>query len=298
MPENNIQIIVQDECDGAPKWLDKIFFEDILRQHKNDKSLIVKSLDVQPALGKGENYASVIYRAQTVVNSKKKKYDYARSYIIKLLMNNEMAKEKLGMGEYDVHNTEMEIYQNILPQFRRMLHEINDNTAIFPNAITVDRANEVLIFNDLREQGYIMPDRIKGLDAQHTKMTLESMAKMHALSIVLNEQQNGIYNRFVTGMFNRKSDAFHNFFTTQMDALINEISKWPGYEYYVKKLINLRPNFIEKSTKVFDREDGDLHVLVHGDLWVNNTMFKYNENNEPVDVILVSFIFFFSLLIV
>ena len=65
-------------------------------------------------------------------------------------------------------------------------------------------------------------------------------------------------------MFNRNTDAFHCFFNSNFEALVNEVSEWPGYSYYARKLKNMRGNLCENATRAFDCEEGDLHVLVHG----------------------------------
>jgi hypothetical protein len=89
-------------------------------------------------------------------------------------------------------------------------------------------------------------------------------------------------------MFNAKTDAFHSFFFSSLRALTNEVSSWPGYEYYAKKLEGLNTNFLASVSKCYDcDEDDDLGTLAHGDLWVNNVMFKYDENLQPVDVLIV-----------
>ena len=201
----------------------------------------------------------------------------------------ELAIEKLS--QYDVQHKEMDIYLRILPKFKKILKSINEDGNIFPKAIAIDVHKEVIVMEDLLKKDYIMADRILQLDLQHTRLTLQKMAKMHAASIVAHSKDSKIFDKFDTGMFNRKTDAFHCFFNSNMEALVNEVSEWPGYSYYAKKLQKLQLNLCENATKAFDRDEGDLHVFVHGDLWTNNVMFKYNDKNEPIDVILLDFQF-------
>lgn len=65
-------------------------------------------------------------------------------------------------------------------------------------------------------------------------------------------------------MFNRKIEAFHCFFETNFEALVNEVSEWPGYSYYAKKLRSMQENLCKNAIRAFDCDDGDLHVLIHG----------------------------------
>ena len=46
---------------------------------------------------------------------------------------------------------------------------------------------------------------------------------------------------------------------------------------------------IDKAAKVYYKNENGFNVLTHGDLWNNNLMFKYNEQNEATDALMVDF---------
>lgn len=65
----------------------------------------------------------------------------------------------------------------------------------------------------------------------------------------------------------------------------------PGYERFSAKLMKARDNLGEITLKAVDSNPGkDVVVCNHGDLWVNNFLFKYNEDSKPIDVVFVSFL--------
>ena len=80
-------------------------------------------------------------------------------------------------------------------------------------------------------------------------------------------------------------------FETLCEAFIEEVVTWEGFEYYARKLEQVRKNLIKNALRAFDCDDGDLHVLNHGDLWTNNLMFKYDEAENPIDAVLLDFQF-------
>ncbi|XP_065084197.1 uncharacterized protein LOC135706512 [Ochlerotatus camptorhynchus] len=288
MPEKNCPKLIEDPC-GIPEWINAKYFETMLRKCKYDPSIKVPSIDVKYALAKGENFASVIYRVHVVIHSKDHS-ERIHSYIIKGMSETPLIRQMLG--EYNVHGKEMDVYQLVIPELQHLMRSIEDHSDLYLNALCVDRNNDVMLFDDILELGYVMIDRITGLDAIHTKMSLNAMAKLHATSMKLAEIYPTMFDRYKTGMMTRETDAFHDFFRSTYDALTDEIYTWDlKWHYYANKLRKLRPYYLEQGMTVFDNDsEHDLRVFVHGDLWVNNLMFKYDINNgQPIDVILFDF---------
>lgn len=289
MSEKNQPSRIED-LRTTPEWINVEYFETLLRKCRDDPTIVVQTVQVKYALPKGENYASVIYRAQ-VGYSCLGQSSTTCSYIIKAVAETPLAKRTLD--EYDVHGKEMDVYQLVIPELTRLLKSIGDTSELCPKALCVDRSKDVIILNDVSQKEFVMVDRIKGLDSTHTKMALKSMAKLHASSLKLSESDPTIFDRYTTGLMSRKTDAFHSFFLSTLDALTEEINTWdPEWHYYANKLHKLRPYYLEQGMAVFDNDsEDDLRVFVHGDFWVNNLMFKYDTQGRPIDVLLLDFQF-------
>lgn len=78
----------------------------------------------------------------------------------------------------------------------------------------------------------------------------------------------------------RASDAFHNFYHLQLDALIDSLIAWPNSGHYVDKLRKLRTKNVEKGLQMFDANSDHFNTLNHGDFWLNNIMVKL----KPPDI--------------
>lgn len=274
----------------APDFLTENYFESILRKFSGDESLKVYSIVVSQFGGTGDAFASTMYRVKICATQTKDEKIRRASYIVKMLPTLQLARDKLsGAGTYDVHEKEMDIFQNIFPRFSKILKFIGEEKNVFPKAIAVDRVRGVLLLEDLGDKKFIMADRKLGLDENHLKLALEKLAAFHASSMVLMKQNPKLFRKYDVGMFSRKTSAFHDFFCSNMDALTCEVSSWEGFETYAKKLESLKIKFLENACKVFDNKEGDLKVLIHGDLWLNNLMFQYDrsEKGKPLDTILV-----------
>lgn len=277
--------------DEIPVWLNEEYFENLLNTCFQKSDLRVKALIIKRCGGQGENYASKMYRVGTFLHEDSKKETQLQSFIVKTLPENDLALEKLGSDNFNVQNKEMEIYETILPELEHILNSIGENDTIFPKIVAVDRNVDAIILEDLQEKNFVMADRAQGLDLNHILLALRKLAKMHAASLVMHERNPKAFNNMTTGFFTRKTSAFHVMFQSLLEAMTEEVNQWPGYEHYAKKLYTLQKTMIKSATRAFDCDDGDLHVLTHGDLWVNNLMLKYDENNNPIDAVMLDFQF-------
>lgn len=279
-------------ADEIPSWLSESYIQNILRKFNRDDNLKVKCLKIKHCGGKGDSYASMMYRVGTCFyEGKCSETLLTRSLIVKTIPELDLAIETLGSDGFNVQNKEMEMYQRVLPEFKEILESINEDSNIFPAVIAVDKALDVIVLEDLTEKKYVMADRVKGLDLNHVLMALRKLARMHAASVVVNRRDPKALAKFDTGFFTRKTDSLHVMFESLCDALIDEVSSWEGYDYYAKKLTNVRKNLIKNGQKAFDCDEGEFQVLTHGDLWTNNLMFHYDESGSLTDCLLIDFQF-------
>ncbi|KAH8267605.1 hypothetical protein KR018_000671 [Drosophila ironensis] len=272
----------------APEWLTESYLQDALRKYYNDPCLRITWVKVNPALGKGENYGGVLTRVKAQF-TKSDGTSQLGHYIVKSTFEgNEFAQN--AMEPYDIFNREMEIYEKVLPKQKALLLEIGDTEQIFAETMTVDMENSSLIFEDLNASGFVMPDRLVGVDMKLAKIVLRKLAKMHATSAVVNQREDHILESYDRGFFNRYTDNYAPAFVGMFQAAINRLSQWPGFEKTAEKMRALLPIYMELGKKVFDLVPGHIHVLAHGDLWTNNVLVKYDKDSgEPLDVIIIDF---------
>lgn len=130
------------------KFLTKEFFENILQKHHSDVSIQVTGIKVEAALGKGENYASDIIRAQVEYKTGLSGDHRMQQYIVKASLADSNMQDMLE--EYDVFHREIVVYDKILPYVESLLLSINDKTKLAPRyvcffGIQIYKNNQILI---------------------------------------------------------------------------------------------------------------------------------------------------------
>lgn len=266
-------------------WLDQLYIESVLQRYFNDKNLKMREVEFKPVTAKGDNYGGIMLRAY-VTYYRDETGEVSTSYVLKTQIWNELTSKTMKV--YDIHNKEMLIYEKILPKIRKLLTLAGEQGDLFPETIYVDRVNDIIVFEDLLLKKYVVKNKAIGFDHDHILLGLEKLAKIHAASAVLYEEDNSIYKPLVSGMFTRTTDVYYTFFKSFWDACAEAICKMEGYEQYGLKMKAIRDQVIENANRVYDRDEGDFHVMTHGDLWTTNLMFNYKDCGKLKDCIIVS----------
>ncbi|XP_063696922.1 uncharacterized protein LOC134827942 isoform X2 [Culicoides brevitarsis] len=266
-----------------PKFLNKSYLERILQQNEGDSSISVENFECKPAVAAGNNYASQLLR--TTVKYKKDGKCCEKSLIIKTVnANEEITKILTKSGFFE---KEIIMYDRILPKFQKLLESIGDMDKIYSPAVFVDHENSTIIFNDLKQEGYELADRLNGLDEDHIRLLMRKIAKFHACSMILMENGEEDFSDFQE---KPTSSASASFDKAMLGACLEQMKTWQGYEKYVTKMEKLREKFTMQTRETLKKSNILPNVLNHGDLWVNNMMFKYNkETRKPEDLVLIDF---------
>lgn len=285
MSENNVQGNGHAEK-LLPPWLTNEYLEKILQEYENNQTIKVFGFDAGPATAKGNHYASVMFRVNIQYKQNDKKF--TKSLIIKTIHQEESSAKLLE--EFGTHFKEMTIYGRIIPEFESLLQSVGDTDKLCPYTYAIDHKNQALVFQDLKATGYDLVNRKIGVDWSHLKLYLRKIAKFHACSKVLVQNTGETFPEFQKGLMNKDVPAFNPFFKLNIEALAREVEQWKSYEKYAKKLYKLVDLIIQQGTELFLRDEKQFNVLIHGDSWVNNMLFKYDDQGNPIDVILVTII--------
>ena len=126
-----------------------------------------------------------------------------------------------------------------------------------------------------------MAERTLGLDLKHCLLVMRQIGRYHAASVVLQQNSPDRFICFRESMF--RSEGFASckqIFRTSLTNLAKEVEKWPRYkEALNEKLLNMADSAYTRFIDSVKRDEQEFNVLCHGDLWLNNMMFRYSEES-------------------
>ena len=150
-----------------------------------------------------------------------------------------------------------------------------------------------IVLDDLKEQGFRMADRTVGLDMQHCLLVMKTLAQAHASSAVLHSKDPEIFKPYYQGFYcERLRRRMEPFFQRNICGIAKEVETWPLYNNrFASKLHRLAEIAVDFLIKDAERNDDDFNAFTHGDLWLNNIMFRYSEDTkQAVDVRYMNFV--------
>lgn len=153
-----------------------------------------------------------------------------------------------------------------------------------------DEPIECIFLEDLKINGFQMVDhRSEPIIFEHVKLVMRTLGKFHAISLAMKEQQSEkcqLLTSELTDILIRENDQnmqeFLNFWPAAVIAAITDPAdvhiKRKVEKLYERKQMEIAAECVNGKTAE------PYAVICHGDVWTNNTLFKYDENQKPIDV--------------
>lgn len=248
-----------------------------------------KVLGVQKltAVAKGDNYTSELSRLRIKVQQHDGKV-VDRWVIYKTLPLTELRKKY--MKQAGLFRTEFRMYQDVLPELERIRREKEVGEPYWGESYALQNY-ESLLLEDLSVLGYKMGQRKEGLDFKHCTLVMRALGKYHALSVIHKERGDLIISDFNQHFLEKNVEMMEKFYQLSFEELIQSIeTKWDKeWVVYAKALRKVSETVVRDIVKNFTIENDKFNVLNHGDCWVNNVLFKYDFENNPVSLRFIDF---------
>lgn len=261
--------------DHIAKLLDKVATEDGFIDYK---------LELEAGSKYGDNFLGIMI-AVKLVGAKKidgETKSATKHLICKMPPSN--PTRRLLYQPILAFEQEVQIYSEVLPAFVQFQKErgltSEDSFVSFPHAQVAlsDTANDnhILIMDDLRQQNFKMFPKARRTNIDHATLVLTELAKFHAISFAFKEQRPTQFEKL------KRRDVYTEMVKRgKMNYIIEEAldraCRMIKNEKHRDVLVDVKENYLKMFQSYGSEEllDGS-GVIVHGDCWSTNFLFKYN----------------------
>ncbi|EDW02990.1 uncharacterized protein LOC6562380 [Drosophila grimshawi] len=279
------------EDSPPPKHLDVPFFEEALETALRTSRAQIVGIHCGIGSCNGDNYCSKIYRVRINYKRQDDESPQKEQQLALIVKSIPRIDNVEFIEDLQVYLKEKCTYFEVLPRLELLMQ---CKVRFGPKLYQCIRLPEnALAFEDLGQLGYVMGSREAGLDEEHCRLVLERLAEFHASSMVLAILDPKIMEAYGDGMLSPKclqeDRMLMRFFAGHGQQLHKLVSRWPGYERIAEKiekyLVQQREHLV-RSQAVMDKE---IRVLNHGDMWVNNILFKYDGKKQVQNAIFIDY---------
>ena len=192
---------------------------------------------------------------------------------------------RIELGALLCFKREVLMYTKVLPAFvafqrEKKIKEV-DGFFNFPKCYFAEfdevLQDSVVIMEDLKASGYAMWDKFAPTNFEHSRLVMEALGRLHAISFAMKDQRPNIFNEFKElndFMVADMPETFRQMMDGYMDRAIANL---PEHATVAKnKMLELKLELREISKWLVSGKNAEPFAIVgHGDCWSNNFMYKY-----------------------
>lgn len=247
---------------------------------KHENYLTYKIADEGENSAKGDGYLGEI--SFITVNAAKNGVRKPYHMVIKTAKTSDDFRMKTPIRE--VFEREVYMYNTIFPAYKSLFNEycVEFPKVNFPHiyASCLDNKRESIVLQNLKTIGYDLHNRLMPMNLNHAHMVFAKYGQFHGISLALRHKQSSVFRNLTKDM----TDLF-GIFLTQANMIPSLQTDFKYAMDLLRKLGRLdlvrkyeKCRFYEEmdkiATKSTDPSD-PASVILHGDCWNNNFMFKY-----------------------
>jgi hypothetical protein len=267
---------------------DDFFIDIIERQLKISRDKFkIRLVIFTSATGKSDNYVSEVYRVKVKIE---RLDEGGRVEVVDVIMKASFATHE-QLKKMSVFPREQLMYEDVNPSFEAIWREQANEEIIFgPRCFKAEsEPYEIIVLEDLKALGYEMRDKKFGLNLLETKLALTKLAQFHAASVVrsvkdqeispsLNKMSQVVEQPANMGIFYLYQKLLETVKKLKVsDAVVGKIVRWDLQKVMAGFFMTAAP--MKCGFK----------VLNHGDTWLNNIMYKKDDEGNYFDALFVDF---------
>ncbi|KAH8367572.1 hypothetical protein KR200_007110 [Drosophila serrata] len=274
-------------------------FQDIFKHAEPDVQ--IDAFELAQGSDRGDNYTAALYRIN--LSGKRQGLDgchhkWELNVICKVMPESVVQREAYKSDK--LFRNEVQFYTTIMPELLKFQASKTGRDMPAFNAIPkcYTARHDLLIMEDLRERGFQMSDRHKGLSMEETQSVLLQVAQLHALSLAYKFEHPLDFSKLCSliseGIFcTANTSWYRNYYERLTKNAIKMVSEvLPPDSKYVLAINNFAESssFFGRMVQLASAES-PLSAICHGDCWVNNFLYHYDPE-DPQRVLEVALLDF------
>lgn len=213
-----------------------------------------------------------------------KKNNKVKVHII--LKKQKTNNDKIVAVTVNVFENETFFYKTIWPKFRSLYEEGTRKTLdLVPHCLGMSKSLKngawLLALEDISIKGFKMLDPTRSFDESHFKTIYGAYGFFHGLSMIMKQKNETEFREVVETVLPTFRCTFESngIFTKTIKGITRLIRSSffdPNSEgYLIEKLVSFERGGLQLCYNILGEQKYE-GVLLHGDCWSNNFMFKYN----------------------
>ncbi|KAH8359884.1 hypothetical protein KR093_009300, partial [Drosophila rubida] len=275
------RMTTQIEKPLVPSWLTAEIFEPVLKDSfKNFKK--ISKFNATRGTKPGDNYATIMLRIELEIELTDKTTQ-SISYMLKLAHSSEAYQETLGQNKNNIFDLEREMFTKYVPEFKKLYSDVGVDVEFGAKCYKLDVPYDHVLLEDLKARGVRPTNRLAGLDEPHCLALLKKLAQWHAASAVRVATIGPYPPRLLEGLFGEDSKIMMSKMTDGMAKYVQKsASTLEGHEAYYDDLKKMEGHIFENVMDVGTIDPNEFNVLNHGDCWLSNIMFQYDQTTDKL----------------
>ncbi|XP_055541041.1 uncharacterized protein LOC129727327 [Wyeomyia smithii] len=249
-------------------------------------------------LGKGDCYLSEVYRMRVVDDTSRKDDDKPLEVklVIKTIPKNVGRRKTFRSADF--FRNEINFYNIVMKEFYKFQEEKQPNNPFDESSKCLgaftDGVHDFIAMEDLNQFGYGSVRRQDGVALPECMLCMQTLGRFHALSLAMKDQRPDKFHLLVKSIEETYYAQIHkpwynNFLQTQISIAKDAVSQEYGgteLEEKVNKFFDC--DFYDKMVYLTHTRNQN-SVINHGDCWIPNFLFRYDENGAPVSNKMIDF---------
>ncbi|XP_075165017.1 uncharacterized protein LOC142237541 [Haematobia irritans] len=278
-----------------PSWINKEFLEKVLTKYERQENIKILKFELSPACMKGDHYSTAMSRCKVEYNLNDNVNKIKKSVIIKTLPSGEGMKRDLLL-ESKVFETEIDMYTKTLPKIEKILAQFGEPTKLSAGIVYHSlEPHKIIILEDLCDLGY---EAIRGrfLTEDELKSVFGKLAKLHAVSYMLGQSDDPeSVTKYQDGFMCKPPGPVKEIIKNGLNNFIELLLSDDELKTFADKIKDIQDEVQQACSDMFNAYTlskglgNDILVLNHGDFHIKNLMFKFNDNEQMVDPLMVDF---------